>query len=474
MNHDFEMTGFHAICITPLYSLQNEQITFKFDVWSHIYTDSSINSFVYNISIQEAETTNDSAADVENMNNDLINLRQLFESNITSFNSKKRDAQKLPIPWSMYLIDKPDSKHEDNLMIDLDSIILIDTFDILRLMAISLHKELQHFYSQLKTHDNYNYKTRNTIGNQLKKQLDVQFNKLILVYEGGSFMYPGVAINFTRLINLQKVCENSDTSDGCATVETEETEETEETADASKQSFFKMKTISLKPVVFEIDNFLSENERNGLIELISDKIGPKFHRSNVENSESYNHWRTSLTAWIEWTESRLNNLISLRISDILKIAISNQETTQVLRYGANEKYGMHLDYFSGKEDEIKNNFGNRVATALWYMNDCCSNDGGYTIFPMFNKTEIDKIYNLYSIEQCLDFKKFNNSLLVKPQAGKIVIFYNLNANGDTDRYSLHGACPVGKDNVKYAANKWLWNVNQHKFDVESNAFVLNG
>jgi prolyl 4-hydroxylase len=50
----------------------------------------------------------------------------------------------------------------------------------------------------------------------------------------------------------------------------------------------------------------------------------------------------------------------------------------------------------------------------------------------------------------------DQGLLVKPEAGKVIIFYSLLANGNIDDASLHGGCPV-KEGTKWAANKWLWN-----------------
>jgi len=47
-------------------------------------------------------------------------------------------------------------------------------------------------------------------------------------------------------------------------------------------------------------------------------------------------------------------------------------------------------------------------------------------------------------------------LKVKPEMGKVIIFYSLHANGVEDEYSLHGACPVIAG-TKWAANKWVWN-----------------
>jgi hypothetical protein len=49
-----------------------------------------------------------------------------------------------------------------------------------------------------------------------------------------------------------------------------------------------------------------------------------------------------------------------------------------------------------------------------------------------------------------------DALKVKPVQGDVIIFYSLYADGSVDEHSLHAACPVGANQIKYAANKWIW------------------
>jgi prolyl 4-hydroxylase len=50
-------------------------------------------------------------------------------------------------------------------------------------------------------------------------------------------------------------------------------------------------------------------------------------------------------------------------------------------------------------------------------------------------------------------------LKIQPEAGAVVLWYNLLPNGNVDSNSLHGGCPVAEKSglVKWAANKWVWN-----------------
>jgi prolyl 4-hydroxylase len=115
-----------------------------------------------------------------------------------------------------------------------------------------------------------------------------------------------------------------------------------------------------------------------------------------------------------------------------------------------EKYDSHYDYFdetlyqndANTLELIKHGHRNRLVTVFWYLSNVPQ--GGETVFPRFNggheKGPTD----------C------ETGLKVKPQAGKVIIFYSLRADGRGDSNSLHGACPV-QQGTKWAANKWVWN-----------------
>ena len=153
------------------------------------------------------------------------------------------------------------------------------------------------------------------------------------------------------------------------------------------------------------------------------------------------------------------NAIDNYTEQILNIPKSHQELMQVLRYKETQQYDSHWDYFDeqlykGTAQENTIRYGkNRAVTLYWYLSEVPADGGGYTFFPQSGKLPRPKSFKLVTIDDCHK----NGGLIVRPKKGNAIIFYNIKPNGKTDALSLHGACPVvGKENVKWGANKWVW------------------
>lgn len=135
----------------------------------------------------------------------------------------------------------------------------------------------------------------------------------------------------------------------------------------------------------------------------------------------------------------------------VRLPVPHQEQVQVLRYGNAENYDAHYDYFdpslfqndADTQQLIGNGLRNRMITVFWYLSDVTA--GGETVFPRVNKARTPP--------RGFECKQ---GLRVRPEAGKVIIFYRQTPDGRLDPNSLDGACPV-KEGVKWAANKWVWN-----------------
>jgi prolyl 4-hydroxylase len=247
---------------------------------------------------------------------------------------------------------------------------------------------------------------------------------MFLIFEGGQWIWPGVRKGFRREIQL---------SDGRnATLE----------------------TLSVHPLVLSVQGFLATEE----CALIQETATPSLQYSKVtlmdkDHGRPASDFRTSQTTFVRSDGHRFLQDIEERTASLVRVPRSHQEHVQVLRYGNGEKYDSHHDYFDPaayQKDPATlqltgHGLKNRMITVFWYLSDV--EEGGETSFPLFDKQQT-RSHNYCDID--------SGALMVKPQAGKVIVFYSQTPDGALDRYSLHGACPV-KEGTKWAANKWVWN-----------------
>ena len=220
----------------------------------------------------------------------------------------------------------------------------------------------------------------------------------------------------------------------------------------------KVTTLSLRPLVLRAYNFLGPSECDHIIK----KSEPQMHASHTVKMDQDvdlpdTTWRTSTQTFLTSDDDDIIQAIDARTAKITRTRRGMQEPVQVLRYKPGEKYDQHTDYFDYRFYQndpstlkmIRNGEKNRLITVLWYMTNVT--EGGETIFPKAFGGEGKALED--GTTNCVDRP---DALLVKPTQGDVIIFYSLYADGWMDEHSLHAACPVGQNQIKYAANKWIW------------------
>ena len=266
-----------------------------------------------------------------------------------------------------------------------------------------------------------------SVGRQLNTIEELLRTKSFIVYTGGTFMWPGVRKGFRRR-----------TPDG-----------------------YMMETLSLQPLVFRVENFLTDEEceyvkaeSEGVLRFhVAKEEGTYDGLEGVDQPEIT--WRTSTQAFLPSHDKPKLGVIDDRLASLTKTSVLLQEDAQVMKFEENQFYDFHHDYFDPKYFEndrgfliqLKNN-RNRLATVLWYLSTVKTGDGGHTIFPL---TE-GKLKGPLNIKEC----EPSNSLKIQPRRKDIVLYYNLHADRSMDKFSLHGACPVKARQPKWTANKWIW------------------
>jgi len=108
-----------------------------------------------------------------------------------------------------------------------------------------------------------------------------------------------------------------------------------------------MKTISLKPLVFAIDNFFTEIEADYIIKEGSDHLV----RSPVDSPEAqdgYHADRTSFTAFLD--DTAFTRDFRIRTAKLARLpSPSFTERMQLVRYQVGQFFRQHEDYFASKD-----------------------------------------------------------------------------------------------------------------------------
>jgi prolyl 4-hydroxylase len=272
--------------------------------------------------------------------------------------------------------------------------------------------------------------TYTPLGERLSTEIDVGTSSIealkqagmFLVFQGGQWIWPGVRKGFLRQIRL------------------------DEGQNAT------LETLSLHPLVLSVKGFLTMDECNE----IQTQAGPTIQYSAVSLMDAdagrpASDFRTSQSTFLDCINHPFLKSIEQKTASLVRLPVTHQESVQVLRYGNSEKYDPHHDYFDPSQYQndahtqqlIGKGLRNRMITVFWYLSDVAA--GGETVFPRMDK----------AMAPSRDLV-CQQGLRVRPEAGKVIVFYSQTPDGNLDPYSLHGACPV-KEGVKWAANKWVWN-----------------
>jgi prolyl 4-hydroxylase len=175
------------------------------------------------------------------------------------------------------------------------------------------------------------------------------------------------------------------------------------------------------------DDILTDEECQYIINLSNQN----FERSKLSGDTLIEDFgRTSFTANLVFPEDAILNAIREKASKLINVPASHFEFFQCVSYEPGQEYMNHFDTFDDKHETGRKALadgGQRKYTLLAYLNDDFT--GGGTHFPN------------------LDF-------LVQPKKGRIVMFNNLDENGNVINAAYHAGLPVSSGR-KYAINMWV-------------------
>eukprot|EP00123_Amoebidium_parasiticum_P006469 comp17413_c0_seq1/m.16772 comp17413_c0_seq1/g.16772 ORF comp17413_c0_seq1/g.16772 comp17413_c0_seq1/m.16772 type:complete len:467 (-) comp17413_c0_seq1:626-2026(-) len=256
---------------------------------------------------------------------------------------------------------------------------------------------------------------------------------VVLLYEGGQFMWPGVHVGFKRTVEVDI---------GTVT----------------------LTTISMEPLVLNLDRFLLPEEADAIVNRAMKDLKPSTVLDNgkVRMGSEEGVWsaRTCTHTWLV-DEDDLVKKIDLRVEGVSRLPKHNQEHTQVVRYQEGQRLHAHHDYHvidawdpelikkDRWDERLYYGYGNRMATVLWYMTDV--KKGGETWFSSsLLQLFVHHAFRATPPGMC------TYGPMAKAVKGQAVLFYSLRPSGVVNEYSLHTGCRV-LEGEKLIANKWIWN-----------------
>ena len=186
---------------------------------------------------------------------------------------------------------------------------------------------------------------------------------------------------------------------------------------------------SSDPIIYVVDDLISEDECQEFINCSKDKLQP----ATVVglNNEQKLKDRTNEFAWLEHHANESIHEVSKRLSILVQMPIRNAEMFQVVHYESGTEYKPHFDSFDQSTELGKKYWepgGQRMITALIYLNDV--EDGGATYFPELN-------------------------ISINPKKGNVLVFHNtISETTNINPRSLHAGMPVSSGE-KWAANLWF-------------------
>jgi len=186
---------------------------------------------------------------------------------------------------------------------------------------------------------------------------------------------------------------------------------------------------SSDPIIYVVDDFISEDECQEFINCSKDKLQPATV-VGLDNEQKLTD-RTNEFAWLEHHANESIHEVSKRLSILVQMPIRNAEMFQVVHYERGTEYKPHFDSFDQSTELGKKYWepgGQRMITALIYLNDV--KDGGATYFPELN-------------------------ISINPKKGNVLVFHNtISETTNINPRSLHAGMPVSSGE-KWAANLWF-------------------
>eukprot|EP00932_Pfiesteria_piscicida_P018011 SRR837773.4882.p1 GENE.SRR837773.4882~~SRR837773.4882.p1 ORF type:complete len:372 (+),score=136.56 SRR837773.4882:61-1116(+) len=252
-----------------------------------------------------------------------------------------------------------------------------------------------------------------------------QARGLLLVFEGGRWVWPGVRSGFHRQLVLPPAAAGGEPREVVMT------------------------TMSCRPLIYKVEGLLQDRE---LAQYTVEKSYYLFKRSHYHNKQwshgKHHDYKRGDAKLDHFTHPQLEHFMNVSMQ-VFRLPRRLHGPVEAAEYNVGQLAHAHHDAYrmhSSTPDTIRKYLkkgANRMVTGVWYLNDVAK--GGATFFPgpEVNKTK--------------DFEKCQGKMN-QPRFGDFLFYYNLLPSGQVDGDTWHGSCKV-EEGVKHVVFSSGWNYN---------------
>ncbi|CAF1473482.1 unnamed protein product [Adineta steineri] len=214
------------------------------------------------------------------------------------------------------------------------------------------------------------------------------------------------------------------------------------------QHQYTTRIIERKPLIIYIEQFLTENEIQHLIELAEPLFKPTKVYDINEKVFSDDH-PTSSSTNIKRHATSIVNCIEQRFAQFQgDMDAKRIEPLHIVKYTSNQQMKPHFDWFT--QPNLLKNGGQRISTFITNLQANCSMGETEFLQIQFNKSLHEHFCDILICDDNSD----KSDIRFRPLPGNSIFWSNINELKQVEHLTYHSGRPPGENGYKIELNTW--------------------